>query len=146
MKPLEHSLDFISALEAAEVVRKKQISSVELTQRAFERLDRYNGQLNAFVKEMREVALAQAKADDEAQARGQFVGDFHGAPFSVKESFGVQGYPAAWGISAFRDVKSPANSEAVTHLVNGGAVLLGATNVATGLSDWLLQLYLRRHE
>jgi hypothetical protein len=54
-------LDFASALQAAEAIRKKQISSLELTERMFARIDRYNPQLNAFVYQLREDALAQAK-------------------------------------------------------------------------------------
>lgn len=41
-------LDFASALEAAEAIRKKSISSVELTQQIFARIDKYNPKLNAF--------------------------------------------------------------------------------------------------
>ena len=43
-----HDVAFASALRAAEAIRSKQISSVELTQLIFERIDRYNPQLNAF--------------------------------------------------------------------------------------------------
>ena len=40
-------LDFATALQAASAIRKKQVSSVELTRRAFGRIDRHNPQLNA---------------------------------------------------------------------------------------------------
>lgn len=76
-------LDFGSALEAAEFIRNKQISSVELTQRMYERLDRFNPALNAFVYELREEALSLAKKADEALARGESLGVFHGVPISI---------------------------------------------------------------
>jgi amidase len=131
-----HDLDFASALQAAEAIRKKQISSLELTQRAFARIDRYNPQLNAFVYQLREDALAQAKKADEAQAGGKSLGVFHGVPFNVKESFGVAGYPDTWGIPFFKDSKTSADSEVVARMRNAGAILLGATNVPIGLGDW----------
>lgn len=129
-------LTFVSALEIAEAIRKKQVSSVELTKYMYERIDRFNPSLNAFVYELREKAISQAQRADEAQAKGESFGVFHGVPISIKESFGIEGYPATWGLPKFRDVRSPANAEAVARLLRRGAVILGATNVARGLADW----------
>jgi amidase len=129
-------LDFASALHAVEAIRKKQISSLELTERMFARIDRYNSQLNAYVYQLREDAAAQAKKADEAQASGKSLGVLHGVPFSIKESFGVAGHPDTWGIPAFKDTKAPADAEVVARLRNAGAILLGATNVPIGLGDW----------
>lgn len=129
-------LDFGSALEAADVIRNKQISSVELTHCMYERIDRFNPTLNAFVYELREGALSQANKADEAQARGESLGLFHGVPISIKETFGIEGHPATWGLPAFKHIKSPVTAEPVTRLLESGAVILGVTNVATGLADW----------
>ena len=60
-KSAPSDLDFVSALQAAEAIRNKRVSSVELTQRTFERIDRLNPQLNAFTYQLREEALAQAR-------------------------------------------------------------------------------------
>ncbi len=129
-------LDFASALHAADAIRTKKVTSVELTHRVFERIDRYNPSLNAFAYQLREDALAQAKNSDEAQAQGRSLGVFHGVPIHVKESFAVVGHPCTWGITALRDSKAPQNSEAVARLLGAGAVLIGATNVPVNLSDW----------
>lgn len=131
-----HDLDFGSAIQAAHAIRRREISSVELTQRMFERIDRYDRRLNAFVYELREGALSQAKKADEAQARGESLGPLHGVPISVKETFGIEGHPATWGLPAFKDVKSPTTAEPVVRLLESGAIILGATNVAKGLADW----------
>ena len=84
-------LDFCSASRAAEAIQKKQISSDELTQLVFERIDRYNPKLNAFAYLLREQALAQAASADKAQSQGRSLGVFHGVPVHVKESFAVAG-------------------------------------------------------
>jgi amidase len=129
-------LDFASALEAAEAIRAKRISSVELTRHVFERIDRHNPALNAFVYQLRGEALAQAKKADESLAKGEATGAFHGVPVSVKESFAVAGRPATFGIPALKDVKASRNSAAVDRLTGAGAVLIGATNVPLNLHDW----------
>lgn len=130
------NLDFGTALEAAEAIRMKRISSLELTQRIFDRIDRYEPKLNSFAYLLREEALAQARKADEAQAHGQPLGALHGVPVHVKESFAIAGHPCTWGIPAFRDSKAPRNSHAVERLLGAGAVLLGATNVPVNLGDY----------
>ncbi len=129
-------LEFASAVEAAEAIRKKQISSVELTQQMFARIDKYNPKLNAFAYQLREDAMAHAKQADEERARGESLGPLHGVPIHVKESFAVAGHPCTWGIPALKDSKAPKNSEVVERLLTAGGVLLGATNVPIYLDDW----------
>ncbi len=129
-------LDFASALAAASAIKAKRVSSVELTRRVFERIDRYNPKLNAFVWQRREQALEQARRADEAVSRGGRLGPFHGVPVSVKEAFGVQGEPDTWGIPAFKNSRAPANAAVVQRLLDSGAVLVGGTNVPLNLMDW----------
>jgi amidase len=129
-------LAFGTALEAAEAIRKKQVSSAELTEEVFARIDQYNPKLNAFTYLLREDARARAKQADEAQARGKSLGVLHGVPIHVKESFAVAGHPCTWGIPALKNTKAPENSEVVDRLLGAGAVLVGATNVPLNLNDW----------
>src|SRR5499433_973014 len=131
-----HDIAFASALRAAEAIRSKEVSSVELTRLIFERIDRYNPQLNAFTYQLREEALFQARNADEAQSRGESFGVFHGVPVHVKECFGVAGHPSTWGLVAFRDSKAATNSVVADRLLRAGAVLIGATNVPVALHDW----------
>jgi amidase len=129
-------LEFASTLDAAEAIRKKHISSLELTQQTFARIDEYNPQLDAFAYQLREAALARAKHADEVQANGKSLGVFHGVPVHVKESFAVTGHPCTWGIPALKDSKAPSDSEVVARYRGAGAVLIGATNVPLALADW----------
>lgn len=131
-----HDLDFASALQAAEAIRKKQVSSVELTSHIFERIERYDPALNAFVYQLKEDALARADAADEAVAKRETLGVFHGVPILVKESFAVAGHPCTWGIPALKDSKAPRNAVAVDRLLGAGAIIVGATNVPVNLQDW----------
>jgi amidase len=129
-------LDFSSALDAAAAIKAKKVSSVELTQRMFERIDKYNPKLNAFAYQMRDRALAEAHKADDAIARKKQLGAFHGVPFCVKECFAVEGEPDTWGIPTLKNSKAPANSAAVERLLTAGGVLMGGTNVPYELGDW----------
>lgn len=128
--------DFGSALEAAAAIRAREISSVELTEHVFRRIDANEPKLNSYVYRLREEALAVAIQADGALLRGSARGVFHGVPVNVKESFGVQGRPATWGIPEFKNSKAPVHSAAVRRLLDAGGVLLGATNVPLFLMDY----------
>jgi amidase len=126
---------FGSALDAAVAVGTRTISSVELTELAFSRIDALQPKLNAYVYQLRESALERARQADEAVARDTARGPLHGVPVNVKESFGVQGMPCTWGIPVFRSSKAAQDSVPVRRLREAGAVLLGGTNVPFNLTD-----------
>lgn len=127
------SLEFTSALAAAEAIRAKQVSSLELTEEMFSRIDKHGRRLNAFAYEMREEARARAKQLDHAQANGRSLGILHGVPVHVKESFAVAGHPCTWGIQALKGAMATEHSEVVSRLLGAGAVLVGGTNVPSYL-------------
>lgn len=127
--------DFGTAVDAAAAIRAKKISSVELTQHTFRRIDAFQPKLNAYVYQLRDQALTAAARADETTARGTATGALHGVPINVKESFGVAGHPCTWGIPPLRAAKAPVHAVAVRRLLEAGAILLGATNVPFELMD-----------
>lgn len=135
-QPATFSPAFVTASEAAAAVRAKRISSRELTNIAFERIDRYNPKLNAIVLQFREQAMARAKDADDATARGRSTGPLHGVPVTIKEAFAYKGSPNTWGIEALKNVNSPRTAVAVERLESAGAIVIGKTNVPYLLSDW----------
>ncbi len=127
--------NFGSALDAAAAIRARDISSVELTRHVFERIAKFQPKLNAFVYQMRDEAMAQARRVDQAIGRKEKLGALAGVPVVVKESFAIAGRPCTWGIPALKDSRAPANSTAVQRLLDAGAVVVGATNVPLNLMD-----------
>jgi amidase len=127
--------DFGTALDAAAAIRARKISSLELTQHTFRRIDAFQPTVNAYVYQLRDEALAAAARADDAINRGTATGTLHGVPVNVKESFGVDGQPCTWGMPALRAAKAPAHAVAVRRLLDAGAILLGGTNVPLELMD-----------
>src|SRR6266850_1761660 len=66
--PPSADLTKLSISEAAELVRKKKVSPVELTRACLAQIERLNPALNAFITVTAESALAQAR---EAEAEAQ---------------------------------------------------------------------------
>src|SRR3989442_75733 len=91
-------LDFASSLEAARGVRRGDVCFVELKTRMLDRIARFNPKINAIVTLAGDAALARARAADEARARGEWWGPFHGVPCTVKDTFeDLRGTPVAFG-------------------------------------------------
>ena len=127
---------FSSAVKAAEFIRSHKMSSVELTEIAFRRIDQVNPKLNALVNLFREQAMEQARHADAALAKKESLGPLHGVPITVKECFNVTGVPTTAGVPDWSQNRPKSNAVAVDRLLNAGAVLLGRTNVPMFLGDW----------
>ena len=89
----------MSATDAADMLRRKLISSRELTELLLARLDAINPTVNAVVELRRDAALREADAAD--RARGD--GPLHGVPMTIKDAFNVAGLHTTWGNPAFKD-------------------------------------------
>ena len=109
-----------------DLLRRGQISAVELATRALAAIERRQAELNAFVTVDTDGALAAARQLDGELATGRWRGPLHGMPFSVKDVIDVAGLPTRAGCDAY--LRLPAHdASAVARLRAAGAVLLGKT-------------------
>jgi aspartyl-tRNA(Asn)/glutamyl-tRNA(Gln) amidotransferase subunit A len=119
----------ISISEAAELLRQKKISPVDLATACMNRIERLNPVLNAFITVTRESALAQARvAEDEIQ-RGQGRGPLHGIPIGLKDLIDTAGVRTTCGSALFADRVPTEDAYVVQRLKRAGAVLLGKQNL-----------------
>src|SRR5215212_8750671 len=100
---MHETLLFESVTDAAQAVRRKELTSRELTELLLARIEAANPALNAVVELRREAALQEAVAADEATTRGDDVGPLHGVPMTIKDSFNVAELHTTWGNPAFKD-------------------------------------------
>jgi amidase len=128
-------LPFKSATEAADLVRRKQVSSRELTESVLARIETVDPSVNAIVELRAEAALEEAEAADEA-VPDAVRGPLHGVPITVKEAFNVAGLHTTWGNPAFKDYIANRDATVVARLRKAGAILIGKTNVPTMLADF----------
>ena len=126
---------FATATELLAALRAGRVTSSELTDLYIRRIERHDGRLNAVVVRDFERARQQARAADQAAARGE-SGALLGLPMTIKESFNVTGLPTTCGVPEWRDFVSQHDAPAVARTRAAGAVLLGKTNVPPMLADW----------
>src|SRR5262249_1909448 len=81
----------LSLKEAADRIRAKKVSPVELTEACLARIDVYNHKTNAFITVMRDLALKQARELEKEQMAGRFRGPLHGIPIALKDNIDSAG-------------------------------------------------------
>lgn len=134
--PAPRDLAFSPATELAQMIRRKQVSSVELTRHYIGRIERFDAALNAVVVRDFERALEAARSSDRLLAQGKRLGPLHGVPMTIKESFDVEGLPTTWGVPEQRNNIARSDAAVVRSLKAAGVHVLGKTNVPLRLADW----------
>jgi len=114
----------------AELIRTKQVTSVELTAMYLARLHRYNDKLNNVVAFLDDYGLAEAKRADLEIAAGKYKGPLHGIPWGAKDIISVKGFKTTWGSPAFKDQSFDYDASVIEMLRDAGAVLIA--KLATG--------------
>src|SRR5688572_2819315 len=90
-------LEGLTIGEIAPLIKKKQISPLELTRRYLERIKKLNPVLNAYLAMTEEGALAAARKAEREITKGNYRGPLHGIPCSIKDNIAVKGVPATAG-------------------------------------------------
>lgn len=116
-------LAFCTLTQLAELVRTKQVSSLDLTKMYLARLKKYGPKLLCVVTLTEELALQQAEAADREIKAGKYRGPLHGIPCGVKDLFATKGIKTTWGAEPFKERMIDYDSTVVERLRNAGAVL-----------------------
>ena len=114
------SVTLLPATEQLALLRRGDLSPLELAQEHIAQIERLNPRLNAIVDFDAERVLAQARAVR--------AGALAGLPVTVKSSISVAGYRCEIGSVLNRGSRPETNALAVQRLINAGAVILGTTN------------------
>lgn len=124
-QPLTDDILFAPIRDLADRLRTRRLSSVALTEAYLDRLQKIGPRLNAVVTLMRESALKEARAADEAIRAGKYRGLLHGIPYGAKDLLATTGVPTTWGAEPFRKQVFDYDATVIRKLRDAGAVLLG---------------------
>jgi aspartyl-tRNA(Asn)/glutamyl-tRNA(Gln) amidotransferase subunit A len=120
-------LHFRTTGQLAQLIRRRELSPVELIEATLARIERSQPALNAFITVCHEQALAAARAAEEAILRRAPLGALHGIPFSVKDLVDTGEVRTTYGSMIFQDHVPAADAAAVARLKAAGAILIGKT-------------------
>jgi Asp-tRNA(Asn)/Glu-tRNA(Gln) amidotransferase A subunit family amidase len=122
----------------AELIRTRQVTSLELTDMYLARLHRYNPLLNNVVTFLDDYGRAEARRADSEIAAGRYKGPLHGIPWGAKDIISVKGYKTTWGSKNFSDQILDYDASVVEQLREAGAVLIAkvTTGELAGGDNW----------
>ncbi len=117
-------LAFLPVTELSELVRRRRVTSTQLTQMYLARLKKYDPVLHCVISLTEDRALKQAAAADAEISRGHYRGPLHGIPWGGKDLLAVRGYKTTWGAGPFKDQVIDTDATVVKRLDDAGAVLV----------------------
>jgi len=120
---------YTPAVELLAALRRKEISSAELTEALLGRIERVNPAVNAFVTVLAEQAIEHARDADQRRVTGDpdELGTLHGLPVTVKDLTPTAGVRTTFGHPAFKDHVPDEDGVIWARLKAAGAILLGKT-------------------
>jgi aspartyl-tRNA(Asn)/glutamyl-tRNA(Gln) amidotransferase subunit A len=114
--------------EAHQLLKKKEITSRELTRAVLDRIDAVESKIDAFISISEELALQQAGQADEAIANGKCL-PLTGIPLGIKDLICTQIFPTTCGSKILKNFVPPYDATVIRKLKEAGAVIVGKLNM-----------------
>ncbi len=118
-----------NAAELAELLRNKEVSSVEVTKAHLERSDAVDGAVHSYLYQSPEAALIAAAEIDRQRAAGEQLHALAGVPIAVKDNLATTDAPTTAGSKILEGWVPPYDATVVKKLRAAGMPILGKTNL-----------------
>ena len=125
-------LHYRTITEIAGLIKSKQISPAELTNKLLRRIEQLDGRLKSYATVMPETAMKAARKAEAEITSGKYRGALHGIPIAVKDLCFTRGVRTMGGLKVLADHVPEFNATVVSKLEAAGAVLLGKLNLTEG--------------
>jgi aspartyl-tRNA(Asn)/glutamyl-tRNA(Gln) amidotransferase subunit A len=126
---LKRKMPLRTIAAASELVRRREISPVDLTRECLDTIARLNPELNAFITVTAESALEEAKLAEAEIAAGNWRGPLHGIPIGLKDLIDTAGVRTTAASAVFKGRIPSQDAAVVKKLKAAGAVFLGKQNL-----------------
>ncbi|MCE3239545.1 MAG: gatA [Deltaproteobacteria bacterium] len=115
--------------EASDKLRKREVSSQELTEAVFQRVAQTDGIIRSYITLCRDTAIAQAKEADRRLRQGPSASPLLGIPIALKDNLLTQGLRTTCASRILENFIPPYDATAVAKVRSAGAVITGKTNL-----------------
>lgn len=106
-----------------------EVSATAITQHFLDRIEKFDGQLKAFLAVYKEQALARAGELDKQRSAGKELGKLAGVPISLKDNIHYKGELTTCASKFLTNYKAPFHATATQLLLDEGAIIIGKTNM-----------------
>jgi len=118
----------LTIFQLHEALKKREISSLDVTESLLNRIDRLDATLNAYITIMPEAARKQARQADQRVRAGE-IHPLTGIPLAVKDNISTLDAPTTCGSRILKNYLPPFDATVIKRLRERGAVFLGKTNM-----------------
>jgi aspartyl-tRNA(Asn)/glutamyl-tRNA(Gln) amidotransferase subunit A len=128
---MSDDLTWLPGWQLRQLMAKKEVSPVEVTDHFLARIEEHDGKLKSFARVDQHGARAQARQAEKAINDGDELGPLHGVPVSVKGHIFVKGLPT-FDMNTLSNIpEAPRDDVQVERLRAAGAIIMG-TNTLMG--------------
>ena len=113
---------------ARSAVQERKTTALALAEAHYERIQKEDGQIGAFLTLSKERALEQADRMDRMAAEGKTLPPLGGVPVGIKDVMSTRGVRSTAGSKILENYIPPYDCTAVARLEAAGAVVLGKMN------------------
>ena len=125
MANVDTKLHFLTIREAGELLRRRELSPVELVRACLDRIEATDGQLHSFITLLKDESLEQARTAEAEILRGEYKGPLHGIPIALKDLYDTAGVRTTAGSKVYFDRVPSEDATTTARLKAAGSVLLG---------------------
>lgn len=124
-------MDFTNktALEIGQMIKNKEVSSVEVTKDMLSNIKARDEKVNAFVSVFEEEAIKQAENVQAKIDAGELTSPLAGVPMGIKDNICTKDRLTTCGSNMLHNFKPPYNATVTDKLESAGAVVLGKLNM-----------------
>ncbi len=122
-------LNELSSHELHDLLKKKTVSSVEITKEVLTQINNQGKELNTYITVLNDSALKQAEFVDKKIQNKEEIGPLAGIPIAIKDNININGVRTTCGSKILSDYISPYDATVITKLKQADAVLIGKTNM-----------------
>ncbi|MHA1378264.1 MAG: amidase [Candidatus Helarchaeota archaeon] len=119
---------WMSACDIVEIIKRQDLTAVEITEAFIERIEKINPKINAYCTPTLNMAREQAKKADNIVKKGEKYGPLLGVPTSIKDLTEMEGVRTTFGSKIYENYVPKQDDIAVKRLKEAGCVILGKTN------------------
>ncbi len=119
----------LSAIQIRDKFINHELTATAIVSFFLERIERHDGQVGAFLRVLKERALARAHALDIKQASGGKLGKLAGVPIALKDNIHMRGELSTCASKFLTNYRAPFDATVTRLLESEDAIIIGKTNM-----------------
>jgi aspartyl-tRNA(Asn)/glutamyl-tRNA(Gln) amidotransferase subunit A len=125
MTPTHTELWYLTMREAGQLLKRRELSPVELTRVLLDRIEALDSTLQAYITVLPQRAMAAARTAEAEMLRGDYRGPLHGIPIALKDLYDTRGIRTTASSRVMADRVPSEDATTTARLDAAGSILLG---------------------